>query len=641
MSCQHPLVESVRLGEPLHQGGVSPDEPEDHAQTIISKPRTRNWHVVGAQTGPAAGGDSPPRSSISGMSKITAATTMTWVAARSWRATAGGSSKFVSAHPPDRKSERASPVANQASARHVSTEDQAIAKLAARGPGGPRPPSAAGIPARSTRQPGRAGEFVGAHGASIRLPYGLGRFRSVRSTSPMARDGTAGATCGAGSRARGVPPGPRPPGQTRGTHGSRKTRPRAPRSGGTRARARIASSRRHWAKVTVPIGSWSRTQKMCVRMKPIWSVEDLEPAGYLLVGLLGTLGQLLERQPLPLEQRQVLHLGIDWKTACASGDASWVAVIRRSSCWSRSSRESLIRSISTLLSRILVERQLRGRGGQLMTHDPGPLRPDPAEVVVEPQGVEMADAVIVEQAFDRGEVGLGAVGQVLLIVERGLGVRRQAAFSYLRTWAWRSSSSALRRARNLSSGSSAAAGASVHCRRRAPGSGPGDRRRACTGRAFGRAPGWRAERGRRPPGGSAPHDRAGRFESDDLFLDLEPLGLDPGFPREVDEPLPSQLAFLGRFGRRDGSLGSSWRDVSAATRWWILSRSIRSGDAVPFALAFSARSFSSLAFSSFRSLVAASSASFISDRTASVTALFGPRKTGGSRAAESWAVWSS
>ena len=69
---------------------------------------------------------------------------------------------------------------------------------------------------------------------------------------------------------------------------------------------------------------------------------------------------------------------------------------------------------------VLGRREPVGGDGEVAADDPGPLGAEPAEVVVEPQGVEVADLAVVEQRLDPGEVGLGVVGQgALLVVGRG------------------------------------------------------------------------------------------------------------------------------------------------------------------------------------------------------------------------------
>src|SRR5262245_19015683 len=64
---------------------------------------------------------------------------------------------------------------------------------------------------------------------------------------------------------------------------------------------------------------------------------------------------------------------------------------------------------------VFVELQLRLDRGHLILEQPVALRADPAKIVVEPDRVEPADASVVEQAFDLGEIAVGAVGEAALL----------------------------------------------------------------------------------------------------------------------------------------------------------------------------------------------------------------------------------
>ena len=84
--------------------------------------------------------------------------------------------------------------------------------------------------------------------------------------------------------------------------------------------------------------------------------------------------------------------------------------------------------------------------GHLAAHQLIALGADQAKLVIQADRVEPADAAVVEQLSDAGEIMIGAVGQAL-VVPRTMGKGWwPSACSYLRTWASSSRSSAVRRA---------------------------------------------------------------------------------------------------------------------------------------------------------------------------------------------------
>jgi hypothetical protein len=146
-------------------------------------------------------------------------------------------------------------------------------------------------------------------------------------------------------------------------------------------------------------------------------VEGLNPLEDALVRLLGAPGQVLQDVPAAVEHAPVPGLEL-FEHRAGLGSAVGGQLLEEGLAVEAIVARVVHEVDLGIGQGVLVSGQLGLGGGQVGADDLRPLGADPAEVVLEPEGVERADRAVVEQLFQLLEVGDGLVLERRLLLDR-------------------------------------------------------------------------------------------------------------------------------------------------------------------------------------------------------------------------------
>ena len=177
---------------------------------------------------------------------------------------------------------------------------------------------------------------------------------------------------------------------------------------------RTLNSRAPCVRVKSPIGSWSRTQKILVRMKP-YSRSRMPSRRVTCTRVCEARSHSFSRARWRRNRSDRCLRSSSLNQGLALGPAR-----RRQALAQKIVLEAVVQRILKQLEldvgeRILVKLELGFDRGHLVLEQSVAFRADAAKLVVEANRVEPADLAVFEQFLDVGEVEVGVVRQGLLL----------------------------------------------------------------------------------------------------------------------------------------------------------------------------------------------------------------------------------